>query len=137
MAPRPMMPRPMMSSNIDRSTAPSTQLRRQWDPGIAKDGINRSFYMPTSHSNVVVIDRSFYQSHHDCTVGRLATLMVFPLIAMIHGLRPSPMTWLRNTDNADTPIPSMHFRFPAQETTMSLFHYSHPVLSRPTVPNIQ
>jgi len=63
--------------------------RRQWDPGIAKDGIDRSFYfeLPTSHPNVVVV------------------------------------TMARTKETTLTP-------------SASIFHYCHPVLSRPTVPNI-
>jgi len=51
----------MMRRQWDPGTlTPLTRLTRQWDPGIAKDEIDRSFCLPTSHSSGVVVNRSFH-----------------------------------------------------------------------------
>jgi len=92
------------------------RLRRQWDPGIAKDGIDRSFHLPMSHSNGVVIDRSFHLPSSHSNVVVVMTPWRLPCRLLRRLLRITAVG-----------TPSL---------VASIFHYCHPVLSRPTVPNI-
>ena len=142
------------SNHIDRSTAPSTQLRRQWDPGIAKDGIDHSFHLPTSHSNVVVIDRPFNflpRSHSNVvvvTMVRTNRLMrqVPCMLSPVELLRSmelpadaqlDPMSELDRVDRIELNLRALPTT-PHAEAMLTpslatynpnlLFHYSHPVL---------
>jgi len=165
----------MMRRQWDPGTpTPSTRLRRQWDPGIAKDGIDRPVYLPTSHSNGAVVDRSFYLPMRDSNV--VVVTMVRTNRSMRSQVPPadrgncmlSPVEQLRSMElPADAqldPIASHRWSLSLNNThdgasvgldsasitrltrnesidcpasTACLFHYSHPVLSRPTVPNIR
>jgi len=74
-------------------------LRRQWDPGIAKDGIDRSFHPGIASS-----------------------------VSVFHGVHP---VLSDGQDDASNECRG------ALALIQSLFQYSHPILSRPTVPNIR
>ena len=148
------------------STSATTRAPRAWDPGI--DGVmfqtpTRLFPLSRHRHSAACNDWPSVLSHFILAFSSLAWSRRHPTTMTFHPLQ------------FDMPIPFIHFRFPAQETTMvcqfpaqlvsvsthafvaptvdrsnphnsadkcrgaliqSLFHYSHPVLSRPTVPNI-
>jgi len=97
---------------------------RAWDPG--SDGIDRSFFLPTRHSNVGVV-----------TMVQTNRSMRPWLPSASHLNRSSsccclPMPWMNINNNT---VSCVEFH-PGIAPSVSVFHYCHPVLSRPTVPNI-
>ena len=164
---------------------PSALARRVWDPGIDPGAemllaptappfdmaipstrfhgvdsfVDCSFYLPTSHSNVVVVtmvrtNRSMLPRLRQQWDPGSANLLAGPknpttsFFYCSHFRHPpldicnsSSATSLRRNECRGAPRPMavrmMTVQRGALALIQSLFQYSHPVLSRPTVPNIQ
>jgi len=104
----------------------STRLRRQWDPGIAKDGIDRSFYGTAVAYPVLSMEQ--LPVRHD----GVDQVQVPSLFQHCHR-PPAP---LHPSIGSMSPTMSLVEFHPDIASSASVFHHCHPVLSRPTVPNI-
>jgi len=119
---------------ITLRTIATTSVRRAWDPGID---------LPASHSNVVVVtmvrtNRPTSPFNPMGLHSRRATRMPLAIqicdpgiassVSVFHGVHP---VLSDGQDDASNECRG------ALALIQSLFQYSHPILSRPTVPNIR
>jgi len=87
---------------------PPTWPRRQWDPGIARDGINCSFYLPTSYSNVVAVTM-IWTNQTDTWINlpnQMASTSLFGQTIDLDPLRP--MSTTTTTLPTNTPLILVH-----------------------------